>query len=250
MSAPTRLGERESRLFCRFAATRCPELRAQLVERHLPLARYSANQYARGPEPFDDLLQIACIGLLKAIDRFDPERGVAFSSYALPTMSGELRRHFRDRGWSVRPPRGLQEQALLVERAAAELLSVRGHGPTVDEIAERTGLETEEVLEGREALSAHRAVSFSTPSGDEDGARAIGDRLGALDDGFEAAERRAMIGRLSRVLTAREREIVRLRFEEDLTQSQIGKRVGVSQMHVSRLLRATVDKLRSEAHPT
>jgi RNA polymerase sigma-B factor len=249
-SAPTRSAQHDSRLLSRFAATRRPQLREQLVERYLPLARYSANQYASRAEPFDDLLQVACIGLLKAIDRFDPQRGIAFSSYALPTMFGELRRHFRDRGWSVRPPRGLQEHALLVERATAELLSVGGRSATIDEIAERTGLDTEEVREGREALNAYSAVSFSMPSSDDDGAHALGDRLGAFDDGFRAAERRATIGRLSRVLTAREREIVRLRFEEDLTQSEIGKRVGLSQMHVSRLLRTTVEKLRGEAART
>jgi RNA polymerase sigma-B factor len=218
------------------------------VHRYLPLARYAASQYARGSEPFDDLLQVASLGLLKAIDRYDPDQGAAFSSYALPTMSGELRRHFRDRGWAVRPPRDLQEHALAVERAAEVLNRELGRSPTVGEIAERLGSDEEAVLEAREALTARMSTSLSTPAhGGDDDELSLETRLGDEDDGFRAAEQRATIATLSRSLTAREREIVRLRFEEDLTQAEIGKLVGLSQMHVSRVLRLAVDKLRMAA---
>src|SRR3954447_8896127 len=147
------------RLLRRFAATRDSALRTQLVHRYLPLARYAANRYARRSEPFDDLVQVASLGLLKAIDRYDPANGATFSSYALPTMLGELRRHFRDRGWAVRPPRTLQEHALLVERTTGELTNTLGRSPTVTELVSATGLLLEEVLEAREAVVAHSATS-------------------------------------------------------------------------------------------
>jgi RNA polymerase sigma-B factor len=241
-------GQRDTELLRRYARTRDPRLREQLVHRYLPLARYAASQYRRAAEPFDDLVQVASVGLLKAIDRYDPVRGAAFSSYALPTMSGELRRHFRDRSWMVRPPRDLQEQALAVEKAAEALGRELGRSPTVDELAERTGTDAETVLEAREALSARMSASLSAPSrGGDDDDLDLGSRLGADDAGFAAAEHRATLGALARSLTAREREIVRLRFEEDLTQAEIGAIVGLSQMHVSRVLRQAIDKLRLAA---
>jgi RNA polymerase sigma-B factor len=232
-------------LLRRFSATRCPEVRAQLVERYLPLVRYAANHYARRSEPFDDLVQVASIGLLKAIDRFDPNNGATFSSYALPTMLGELRRHFRDRGWAVRPPRTLQEHALLVERTAIELERALGHAPSIDELAAATRLTVEEVLEAREALAAHAATSLSAHVGTDDGGTAaeLGDLIGVEDDGFARADDRATVDALLRTLTHREREILRLRMDHDLTQSEIGARVGLSQMHVSRMLRQILDKL-------
>jgi RNA polymerase sigma-B factor len=232
----------------RYARTRDPVLREQLVHRYLPLARYAASRYRRGGEPFDDLVQVASVGLLKAIDRYDPVRGAAFSSYALPTMSGELRRHFRDRSWAVRPPRDLQEQAMAVEKAADALERELGRSPTVDELAQRAGLDAEEVLEAREALSARMSTSLSSPvRGQDDDELDLGSRLGHEDEGFAVAENRATLTALSRVLTGREREIVRLRFEQDMTQAEIGKLVGLSQMHVSRILRAAVEKLRAAA---
>jgi len=244
-------GCRDAQLLRRFACSRDPVLREQLVRRYLPLARYAASQYVRGSEPFDDLLQVASLGLLKAIDRYDPERGAAFSSYALPTMAGELRRHFRDRGWAVRPPRDLQERALLVERGAETLALQLGRSPTVTELAEHTGLDAETMLEAREALSARSAASLSAPShhGDDDDPGLEG-RLGAEDDGYEVVEQRAALSALTRALTPRERQIVRLRFEEDLTQAEIGQVVGLSQMHVSRVLRGAVEKLRAAAAKT
>lgn len=241
-------GQRDAMLLRRYARTRDPQLREQLIHRYLPLARYAAAQYRHGPEPFEDLVQVASVGLLKALDRYDPVRGAAFSSYALPTMSGELRRHFRDRSWAVRPPRDLQESALAVERASEALSRELGRAPTVEDIAQRSGLDAEAVLEAREALNARLSTSLSAPvRGIDDDELDVGSRLGSDDEGYETAEQRATIGALTKALTAREREIVRLRFEEDLTQSEIGQAVGLSQMHVSRVLRQAVDKLRAAA---
>jgi RNA polymerase sigma-B factor len=226
------------------ARTRDPALQRRLVERYLPLARYAAAKFRHSSEPFDDLVQVASIGLLKAIDRFDPDNGASFSSYALPTMTGELRRHFRDRGWVVRPPRDLQEDALRVEKAAQALHAELGASPTIAAIAERCDLTDEAVLEARRALEGRNATSLSSGgSGDDDDHLGLGATLGAVDDGFAAAEQRATIAHLTSILTHREREIVRLRFEEDLTQSEIGQLVGLSQMHVSRLLRIALEKL-------
>jgi RNA polymerase sigma-B factor len=244
-AAPPRASRRDAQLLERYAASPSPELRDQLVRRYLPLARFCAGQFARTSEPFDDLLQVASIGLIKALDRYDPARGIAFSSYAMPTMSGELRRHFRDRSWNVRPPRDLQEWALATERAITVLTRDLGRSPTVDEIAERSGLSAEAVLEAREALLARTATSFSAPLGFGDESYTLADSIGAVDDGFAAAEQRATIDELvRRSLTHREREILRLRFDEDMTQSEIGAAVGLSQMHVSRVLRTVLDKLR------
>jgi RNA polymerase sigma-B factor len=231
------------RLLRRFAATRDRAMREALVRRYLPLARYAANHYARRSEPYDDLVQVASLGLLKAIDRFDPHNGATFSSYALPTMLGELRRYFRDRGWAVRPPRTLQEHALAVERAAAELTNARGRSPTVGELSAATGLSDEEVLEAREAVVAHTATSLSAPVGDTEEAAELGELMGGEDPEYERADARATVDALLATLTRREREILRLRMEDDLTQSEIGERVGLSQMHVSRLLRQILDKL-------
>jgi RNA polymerase sigma-B factor len=165
---------------------------------------------------------------------------VAFSSYALPTMSGEIRRHFRDHSWTVRPPRDLLEQALAVDRATAQLITDLGRSPTVAEIGEQVGLSDEDVLEAREALGAG--------SDDEDGGHALADTIGTVDDGFEAAEQRATLAALARrALTRREREMLRMRFEEDMTQTEIGAAIGLSQMHVSRVLRTALDKLRLAA---
>lgn len=226
-----------------FNASHDPRVREQLVLRYMPLARYAASRYASRNEPYEDLLQVASLGLLKAIERFDPHNGANFSSYALPTMLGELRRHFRDRGWAVRPPRTLQEHALIVERATGEQARVLGRSPTVEELAGVTALSVEEVLDAREATAAHAATSLSAPVGGEGDGAVLGDLMGDEDPGFARADERATIDALLRSLTRREREILRLRMEEDLTQSEIGERVGLSQMHVSRVLRQILDKL-------
>jgi RNA polymerase sigma-B factor len=251
LAPPVTGPRRDETLLSTHASTRDPDLRARLVERYLPLARYAASRFARGPEQFDDLLQVASIGLLNAIDRFDPGRGTAFSSYAMPTINGELRRHLRDRGWAVRPPRDLQEDALRVERVADRLRVEQGHTPTIEQIARESAMTVEDVLEAREALCARHATSLSSSSssssaGDDDAAE-LGDRLGVDDDGYVRAEERASIAVLSRVLTAREREVVRLRFWEDRTQAEIGAAVGLSQMHISRVLRGALTKLTEAA---
>lgn len=238
--------QRENVLLRRFAATRDPALRDELVRRYLPLARHAAGRYARSSQSFEDLFQIAVVGLVKAVDRYDPARSSAFSTYALPTMTGELRRHFRDRTWAVRPPRALQEHAMAVERALESLARESCHTPTIAQLAERSGLSESAVLEGREALAARQAVSFAAPSGgDETGT--LEDRLGTEDRDLVVAEDRAVLQAAQRVLTERERVILRLRFSEDLTQRDIGRRVGLSQMQVSRILRDAVDKLRLAA---
>ena len=233
-------------LFERYLDTRRPADRDVLVERFLPLARQIARRYQRPSESFDDLYQVASLGLLKAIDRFDPARGVAFSSFAVPTIAGELKRYYRDHTWSVRVSRDLQELSLRVERAVSEFSSRHGRQPTVAEIAAEVGAGDEDVLEALQARGAQRAASLDAPRSEEEGGT-VGDGLGGDDREFAIAEQRATVELLMRSLTVREREILRLRFEDDLTQSEIGERVGVSQMQVSRILRGAIARLRSLA---
>jgi RNA polymerase sigma-B factor len=223
------------------------DARAALVERFLPLARQLARRYQRGGELLDDLNQVASLGLLKAIDRFDPERQTAFSSFAVPTILGELKRHFRDKGWSVRVPRDLQELAVRLEPVSEQLARELGRAATPAEIAARTGTTLEQVLEAREAAGAYRAVSLDRPREDDEEGEATGIVVGVEDPGFGVAEDSATVERLMRVLSEREREVLRLRFEEDLTQAEIGHRVGVSQMHVSRIIRQAIARLRDAA---
>jgi RNA polymerase sigma-B factor len=237
----------DRRLLARYHRDGDPAAREALVERFLPLARQLARRYQRGGEPLDDLIQVASLGLLKAIDRFEPDRPSAFSSFAVPTILGELKRHFRDRGWSVRVPRDLQEMAVRVERVAEELSRGLGRAPTPGEIAEHIGATTEQVLEAREAAGAYRAVSLDRPRDDDEDGDGMSESFGIEDPGFGLAEDAATVQRLMGVLGDREREVLRLRFEEDLTQSEIGERVGVSQMHVSRLIRQAVTRLREAA---
>jgi RNA polymerase sigma-B factor len=243
--------EEDRRLLARYHENADPAAREQLVERFLPLARQLARRYQRGGEQLDDLVQVASLGLLKAIDRFDPARETAFSSFAVPTILGELKRHFRDKGWSVRVPRDLQEMAVRVERVGDEMSRELGRAPTPGEIGERIGVTPEHVLEAREASAAYRAVSLDRPrsEADEEG-DSFAEAFGVEDPGYGRAEDSATVDRLMDVLSEREREVLRLRFEEDLTQSEIGRRVGVSQMHVSRLIRQSVARLREAAGPT
>jgi RNA polymerase sigma-B factor len=248
---PTRPGDRSTEdraLFERYLDRRDPVDRELLVERFLPLARQLARRYQRPEEPFDDLFQVACLGLVKAIDRFDLTREVAFSSYAVPTILGEIKRYFRDRTWSVRVPRDLQELALRVDRKVSELSTDLRRQPTVTEIAEAVGIEEEDVLEALEASGAYRATSLSTPRGNDDEAgETLGDTVGTSEEGFGLAESRATLEQLMRAVTPREREVLRLRFEEDLTQAEIGERIGVSQMQVSRIIRQSIARLRTVA---
>jgi RNA polymerase sigma-B factor len=215
-----------------------------LIARYLPLARNLASRYRGTPEPFDDLVQVAALALVKAVDRWDPDRGLAFSSYAVPTILGELRRYFRDVTWAVRPPRALQELCLAVELARAELSSANGREPTVADLAERVGRPLEEVLEALYATAGRSAHSLDAPvnKGEDDTATAV-DLIGWDDLGYDQAEDRATVEHLTSVLDARAREILRLRFAEDLLQSEIAERVGCSQMHVSRILRSSLERL-------
>jgi RNA polymerase sigma-B factor len=237
----------DRRLLERYHRDGDPAAREALVQRFLPLARQLARRYQRGGEPLDDLVQVASLGLLKAIDRFEPERPTAFSSFAVPTILGELKRHFRDRGWSVRVPRDLQEMAVRVDRVGDELARALGRAPTPMEIAQHVGITVERVLEAREAAGAYRAISLDRPRDDDEDGEGIADSMGVEDPGFGRAEHAATVERLMAVLSDREREVLRLRFEEDLTQSEIGEQVGVSQMHVSRLIRQALARLRAEA---
>ena len=240
--------EQDRALFARYLDKRDPVDREMLVERFLPLARQLARRYQRAEEPFDDLFQVACLGLVKAIDRFDLEREVAFSSYAVPTILGEIKRYFRDRTWSVRVPRDLQELALKVDRAVSDLSLDLHRQPTVEEIGAKVGADEEDVLEALEASGAYKATSLEAPRGSEDDSGdTLGDTLGTEERGFALAEDRATIEHLMRSITPREREVLHLRFAEDLTQAEIGERIGVSQMQVSRIIRQSVGRLRAYA---
>jgi RNA polymerase sigma-B factor len=209
----------------------------------LPLARSVARRYAGKGEPLDDLEQVASLGLIKAIDRFDLGREVRFATFAVPTIAGELKRHFRDRGWMVRVPRDIQEQSARLSRERERLVHDLGRSPTVMELAEATALDEERVLDVLAAGEAYRALSLDEPL--SDGATSM-DLVGGDDAGFERAEARAMLHDGLVGLPRREREILHLRFFEGLTQREIADRVGISQMHVSRLIRRTVDRLRDE----
>ena len=226
-----------------------PAAREALVERFLPLARQLARRYQRGGEPLDDLVQVASLGLLKAIDRFDPQRETAFSSFAVPTILGELKRHFRDKGWSVRVPRDLQELAVKVDRVGEQMRRELGRAPTPAEIAESIGVDRPSRCSRRARRPAPTARSRSTARATRTTRTATASPTSSASrtPASRVAEDAATVERLMRVLTDREREVLRLRFEEDLTQSEIGARVGVSQMHVSRLIRQSVARLREVA---
>ncbi|HZA88793.1 MAG TPA: SigB/SigF/SigG family RNA polymerase sigma factor [Solirubrobacterales bacterium] len=237
----------ERELLERYYRQRDQTVREELVQRFMPLARRLAARYRGDREPLDDLVQVASLGLVKALDRFDPSRGVAFSSYAVPTILGELKRHFRDRGWSVRVPRDLQERIARVDRAIAELPGKLGRAPSVNEIADRLEVDPEEVLEAMEAGQAHHAMSLDVQSQTDEGEGIpLTERLGGSDPAFDTVEYGAAITDALDSLSERDRTVLHLRFVEDLTQTEIAERVGVSQMHVSRILRSAVERLRGE----
>jgi RNA polymerase sigma-B factor len=221
--------------------------RARLIERFLPLARSLARRYERGSEPLEDLVQVASVALVKAIDRYDPARGYAFSSFAVPTIAGELKRHFRDQTWMVRPPRGIQEVTLRVEGALARLTQELDRSPTTSELAASVGVGDEEILEAMQARSARGALSLHAPQGEPGDAMTLQDTLGAEDPDLERAEQRAQLHRLMTDVSPRAREMLRMRFEEDMTQAEIGVAIGISQMQVSRILRQTIAQLREAA---
>lgn len=229
--------------FVQFAASRDPALRDELVTAHLGLAQHLARRFANRGEPLEDLVQVASIGIMKSVDRFDPERGVEFSTFAARTILGELKRHFRDKGWAVRAPRRIQELYLEIGHATGELAQKLGRPPTMDELAEATGATVEAVIEATEAGSGYRAASLDAPTRlDRSGSDAIGEE----DIAFQDVDNRALITPALATLPEREQMILRLRFVAGLTQSEIATRIGVSQMHVSRLLTASLRKLREE----
>jgi RNA polymerase sigma-B factor len=235
------------RLFERYQRTHDPADREALLERFLPLSRHLARRYMSGGADPDDLEQVAALGLLKAIDRFDATRGLAFTSFAVPTIIGELKRHFRDYGWSVRVPRALKELAAQVENAVEELNAQLGRTPTTEQIAERCGVSVEQVLEARATATAHRADSLDRPAYEDDD-EPRGPLLGCEDPSFERVERAADVDRLLAQLPEREQRILRLRFEQDLVQREIAERVGLSQMQVSRSIAQSISALR-DANP-
>jgi RNA polymerase sigma-B factor len=234
------------RKFREYAETHDPELRTELVTAHIGLAEYLARRFTNRGEPLDDLIQVAALGLLKAVDRFDPDRGLEFSTYATPTIVGELKRHFRDKGWAVRVPRRVQELHLRLGTVVSTLSQELGRSPTIGEIAQAASVSEEDVLEAIEAGHAYRFTSLDAPSGaDEEGT--LASQLGGDDQALVDSEHRVALSPLIARFPPRERTILHLRFFEGLTQSEIASRLGISQMHVSRLLARSLAQLRASA---
>ena len=231
-----------------YRATGDRNARDRLVEELMPLVRSLARRYSYRGEQLEDLVQIGCIGLIKAIDRFDLDRGVELTTYATPNIIGEIKRHFRDRGWAVRVPRGLQELNIQLSRLVEQLTVQHGRSPTIPELAKAAGVTDEEVLEALESGRAYSSLSLSAGSGghDDDGELDPLESLGTVEHQYEVSEDRAVLAPGFRVLDERERAILHLRFFEGLTQSQIAQQVGISQMHVSRLIRRSLEKIREE----
>jgi RNA polymerase sigma-B factor len=237
----------EGELWRKFKATGDPSIREELVGRNLEFAKRLARRYRGASESLDDLLQVASLALVNAVDRFDPDRGIPFSGFASPTILGELKRHFRDRAWTVRVPRGLHDRMAQVEKAISELTEKLQRSPTVGEIAARLELEPTDVLEVLEANHNRRPLSLDRPTGREDSEESTpSDWIGADDENFELVEGRVALDAALPALDDRERMVLRMRFVDDLTQTQIAERIGHSQMHVSRILRRALERIREE----
>jgi RNA polymerase sigma-B factor len=244
---PTTAEREHAELQALWRDRRSEPARAALVRRFMPLARSLARRYERSSEPFDDLLQVASVGLLKAIDRFEPDRGNAFVSFAVPTILGELRRYFRDCCWDVHVPRSAQERTLKLEEAQRRLTSDRGRAPSVAELAQYLELDAEQVLDAMCAGQAYAAMSLDAPRGgsaDDEDTTTYAALLGGVDERYELIEDGVTVARALEHLSERERVVLALRFAEDLTQSEIAERIGVSQMQVSRMLRRALEQLR------
>lgn len=222
-----------------------PGRRERAIEAWLPLAQHLARRYHGRGEPLGDLVQVATVGLIKAVDRFEPERGMDFGAFAVPTVLGEIKRHFRDRTWMIRVPRRLQELRLDITAATNELTHTLDRSPTVADIAAHLKVTEDEVIEGLEGARAYAATSLSAPAG-EDGSAELADTLGAVDDGFELAELRVALGPAMTILDERERRILAMRFYGNQTQQEIAGQIGISQMHVSRLISRALAKLRTQ----
>ncbi len=231
-------------LFARWDRYRDRRARDELIERFLPLARKLARRYISSSEPYDDLVQVASLGLVKAVERFDPSRGFAFTSFAVPTIVGELKRYFRDSGWALHVDRGAQERARRIIDAQQQISARTGRAPTVSELAQYAELSEEEVLDGLQIADAYDAISLDAPLTDDDGTTSRIDTIGDEDDRLDLVDDQATIFAAARHLPRRERQILFLRFGEDLTQTEIAERIGVSQMQVSRLLRKSLQRLR------
>ncbi len=237
----------EAQLWRQFAESRDPAIREELIKRNMPFAKRLALRYRGASESFDDLLQVANLGLLNAVDRFDPERGIPFTAFASPTILGELKRHFRDRVWTVRVPRGLHDRMAEVDKAITELTKELQRSPSVGEIAEILELEQTDVLEVLEANHNRRPLSLYRPAGGEDSDEAPpSEWVGSEDERFELVEGRIALDAALPYLEERERVVLRLRFVEDMTQSQIAEHIGHSQMHVSRILRRALTRIREQ----
>jgi RNA polymerase sigma-B factor len=245
---PSTTRERSRALFAQLVAVHSSAIdrsraRGELVELHLALVEHCARRFLNRGEPFEDLVQVGTIGLIKAVDRFDTDRGVEFSTYATPTILGEIKRHFRDKGWAIRVPRRLQELRMSIAAATGELSQRLGRSPTPREVAERLGVTVEDVLEGLESANAYATVSLDAGES-EDGLSSMLETMGAIDEALDHVEIRESIRPLIDRLPAREKQILLLRFFRQMTQSQIAEEVGISQMHVSRLLTRTLAELR------
>jgi RNA polymerase sigma-B factor len=242
-------GARPEDLIRRYQRHGDTHARERAVAELMPLVISLCRRYERGPVEWDDLIQVASFGLVKAIERFDPDRGIAISSFAVPTILGEIKRHFRDRTWTVRPPRDLQERSLSVSKAVGRLTALHGRSPVPAVVAEHLGMSEEDVIEALVANRGYSAESLDAPApgADDDRGATLGDRIAGRDSDLAQAEARATLDSLLVALKPRDREILRLRFEEDLTQQEISTRVGVSQMQVSRIIRASIDRLREQA---
>jgi RNA polymerase sigma-B factor len=239
-------GDDSRHLFLRWQRGGDEAAREQLIRRYMPLARSLARRYGRSSEPFDDLLQVASMGLVKAVDRYDTRRGHPFQSFAVPTILGEMRRYFRDSGWAIHVPRGAQERALKVRDAQERISNQSGRAPTVNQLAEYLEIDTEDVIDALQAIRAYETVSLDAPRGgsDED-VMAYGDSIGKEDERYELVELDATVSAALGHLPARDRMVLKLRFVDDLTQTEIAERVGISQMQVSRLLRRSLEQLRT-----
>jgi RNA polymerase sigma-B factor len=227
-----------------YQATGDRAIRDELIEAHLRLAEHLARRFNNRGVPLEDLVQVASLGLVKAVERFEPERGLEFSTFATPTIVGELKRHFRDKGWAVRVPRRIQELHVEINGLVGTLTQRLGRSPTIDELAKASGTSEEEVLEAMEAAQAYRSTSIDAPSGGDDSGLGLAGQLGDDDTNLFAAENRMLVTSLVDTLPKREQLIMRLRFYDGMTQTQIADRLGISQMHVSRLLARSLGQLR------
>lgn len=241
--------ERTRELFRRYKLEGDEDAREQLILNHLNLVRFLAAKFKNKGEPLDDLIQVGTVGLIKAIDRFDISRDLEFTTYATPTILGEIKRHFRDKGWSVRVPRRLQELSAKVNKATDELTKDLQRSPSVAEIAEHLDVSVDEVLEAMESSSAYSSVPLEAGSRDDDDAPAVIDRYASEDAGLGTADDRMVIEDTIRDFSPREQDVIRMRFVEGLTQVEIAERLGVSQVQVSRLLRRTLKKIQEKIDP-